>query len=422
MTFETWWLLALPIVFGLGWMAARLDLRQVISEQGALPRSYFKGLNFLLNEQPDKAIDAFIEVARLDPETTELHFALGALFRRRGETERAIRVHQNLATRPDLPDAEREHALFELGEDYLRAGLLDRAEDALRTLMSGPYADPAKRVLLELYEVEKEWRKAIDAARELQGSTAQDYSVQIAQFCCELAQDALQRKQPDEAIGWLEQALRENPRNVRAPILLGDVAAASGDTAAALGHWLGIERQDASYLPLVADRVVKAYRQMGEQGTAIEWLRGLLKTGLAPELLDTAYRTELELHGPEAAAALMRDQLRRQPSLQALTRYFDARAAVASRAAEAAGAATAAAAVAAGNGADTAPSESLPASPQTDEAQQDVVIRDLLQLRTRNLARYTCRECGFRARLFYWQCPGCNRWETYAPRRTEALG
>ena len=244
--------------------------------------------------------------------------------------------------------------------------------------------------------------------------------MQIAQFCCELAQDALQRKQPDEAIGWLEQALRENPKNVRAPILLGDVAAASGDTAAALQHWLGIERQDASFLPLVADRVVKAYRQMGEQGKAIEWLRGLLKTGLAPELLDTAYRTELEAHGPEAAAALMREQLRRQPSLQSLTRYFDARAAMASRATEAATAGAEANSAAAG--ADTAPSESLPVSAQSEEAQQDVAIRDLLQLRTRNLARYTCRECGFRARLFYWQCPGCNRWETYAPRRTEALG
>lgn len=414
MTFETWWLLALPIVFGLGWMAARLDLRQAISEQGALPRSYFKGLNFLLNEQPDKAIDAFIEVARLDPETTELHFALGALFRRRGETERAIRVHQNLATRPDLPDAEREHALFELGQDYLRAGLLDRAEESLRTLMVGPYAASAKRVLLELYEVEKEWRKAIDAARELQTLSGQDYTIQIAQFCCELAQDALQRKDPAEAVSWLEQALRENPRNVRAPILLGDVAMASGDTPAALRHWLGIDQQDASFLPLVADRVVKAYRQLDEQGKALDWLRELLKTGLAPELLDTAYRAELELNGPAAAASLMREQLRRQPTLQALTRYFDARAALSAPPVQAQAEAT-------HNG--TAEPVSHPAGPAAEErAQEDAAIRDLLQQRTRNLARYTCRECGFRARLFYWQCPGCNRWETYAPRRTEALG
>jgi len=404
--FETWWLLALPLAFGLGWMAARFDARQLISEQGALPRSYFKGLNFLLNEQPDQAIDAFIEVARLDPETTELHFALGALFRRRGETERAIRVHQNLATRPDLPEPEREHALYELGQDFLRAGLLDRAEESLRRLMSGPYAASAKRVLLELYEVEKEWQKAIEAARELQSLEQKSYSLQIAQFCCELGQDALQRKRPEDAVKWLRQAIEENPANVRAPILLGDVAAAAGDARTALGHWLGIERQDASYLPLVADRVVKAYASLGEQGAALDWLRGLLKGKLAPELLDTAYKAELELNGAEAAACLMRDQLSRQPTLQALTKYFEA---------QAAAAAPVAATTGQGEGGDAQ-------GDPPDQSGEITAIRDLLQLRTRNLARYTCRECGFRARLFYWQCPGCNRWETYAPRRSESLG
>ncbi|EKZ99982.1 lipopolysaccharide assembly protein LapB [Cupriavidus metallidurans] len=406
MMFETWWLLALPLVFGLGWMAARFDLRQLISEQGALPRSYFKGLNFLLNEQPDQAIDAFVEVARLDPETTELHFALGALFRRRGETERAIRVHQNLATRPDLPEPEREHALYELGQDFLRAGLLDRAEESLRRLMSGPYAASAKRVLLELYEVEKEWQKAIEAARELQALDQQDYRVQIAQFCCELAQDALLKKRPEDAVEWLRRAMQENPANVRAPILLGDVSAAGGDTEGALKQWLAIEAQDAAYVPLVADKVVKAYATLGEQGKALEWLHGLLKGNLAPELLDTAYRTELEVNGPVAAAALMREQLRRQPTLLALTKYFEAQAAENQAAQE-----QSAESAEGGGDAVVAP-----------QAQETAAIRDLLQLRTRNLARYTCRECGFRARLFYWQCPGCNRWETYAPRRSEALG
>jgi lipopolysaccharide biosynthesis regulator YciM len=413
MMFETWWLLALPLVFGLGWMAARFDVRQLISEQGALPRSYFKGLNFLLNEQPDQAIDAFIEVARLDPETTELHFALGALFRRRGETERAIRVHQNLATRPDLPEPEREHALYELGQDFLRAGLLDRAEESLRRLMSGPYAASAKRVLLELYEVEKEWQKAIEAARELQTLEQKSYSLQIAQFCCELAQDALQRKRPEDAVKWLRQATEENSANVRAPILLGDVAAAAGDARAALGHWLGIERQDASYLPLVADRVVKAYASLDEEDKALEWLRGLLKGNLAPEVLDAAYKTELDVNGPEAAARLMRDQLRRQPTLLALTKYFEAQAASTTHTA-------AQAATIASENAEAA--AQLPAQATDTQAQEVTAIRDLLQLRTRNLARYTCRECGFRARLFYWQCPGCNRWETYAPRRSESLG
>ncbi len=130
MEFEYWWLLGFPLFFGLGWIAARIDIKQLVSESRALPRSYFKGLNFLLNEQPDKAIEAFIEVVKVDPETIELHFALGSLFRRRGEYDRAIRMHQNLLERPDLARrAEACSALLELGQDYLKAGMLDRAEE-----------------------------------------------------------------------------------------------------------------------------------------------------------------------------------------------------------------------------------------------------------------------------------------------------
>src|SRR5437899_11076720 len=129
MDFELWWLFGFALFFGLGWLAARIDIKQLLSESRQLPRSYFKGLNFLLNEQPDKAIEAFIEVVKVDPETVELHFALGSLFRRRGETERAIRMHRNLLERPDLGGEQRLHAMVELGQDYLKAGLLDRAEE-----------------------------------------------------------------------------------------------------------------------------------------------------------------------------------------------------------------------------------------------------------------------------------------------------
>src|SRR6476620_5334603 len=129
MEFEYWWLLGFPLFFGLGWIAARIDIRHVVSESRSLPESYFKGLNFLLNEQPDKAIEAFIEAVKVDPQTVELHFALGSLFRRRGEIERAIRMHQNLVERPDLGSDQRLTALYELAQDYLKAGFLDRAEE-----------------------------------------------------------------------------------------------------------------------------------------------------------------------------------------------------------------------------------------------------------------------------------------------------
>src|SRR3954462_10192162 len=154
---ELWWLIGFAVFFMLGWLAARVDIRQIGHESRALPRSYFKGLNFLLNEQPDKAIEAFIEVVKVDPETVELHYALGSLFRRRGEYDRAIRMHQNLIDRADLSADQRLAALFELGQDYLKAGILDRAEAVFNRLREGPLAAEARKFLLEIYQAEKEW-------------------------------------------------------------------------------------------------------------------------------------------------------------------------------------------------------------------------------------------------------------------------
>src|ERR1700754_1807764 len=191
MEIQQWWLLAVAGAFALGWIAARVDLRALLTESRSLPRSYFKGLNFLLSEQPDRAIDAFIEVVKLDPETIELHFALGSLFRRRGETERAIRMHHNLLNRPDLPEDERAHAMFELGLDYLKAGLLDRAEETFRQLEGTAHSVDAQRNLLDIFEIEKEWPQAIATAKALQDAGAGSSQVRIAQFHCEIAQTAI---------------------------------------------------------------------------------------------------------------------------------------------------------------------------------------------------------------------------------------
>src|SRR5260370_20739373 len=244
MELDFWWLLVIPIAFALGWMASRYDLKTLLSENANLPRSYFRGLNFLLNEQHDKAIDAFIEVAKLDPETIELHFALGNLFRRRGETDRAIRVHQNLLSRADLPVNERDHALFELGQDFLKAGLLDRAEETFGKLETGDYALGAQRSLLTIYEIEKDWNKSIETAQRLASMGAAPLNKEIAQFHCELAHAPLQQKSAAQARTQLDLALRANPQNVRAAILAGDVQAAGGDHAGAISEWRRVEAQN----------------------------------------------------------------------------------------------------------------------------------------------------------------------------------
>ncbi|WP_213293886.1 lipopolysaccharide assembly protein LapB [Paraburkholderia sacchari] len=387
MDLDFWWLLVIPVAFALGWMASRYDLKALLSESANLPRSYFRGLNFLLNEQPDKAIDAFIEVAKLDPETVELHFALGNLFRRRGETDRAIRVHQNLLSRSDLPVNERDHALYELGQDFLKAGMLDRAEETFSMLESGDYAQGAQRALLTIYEIEKDWNRSIETARLLETMGAAPLGLEIAQFHCELSQEALQRKNPDEARRQLVLALKANEQSVRATILGGDVDAASGDWQAALAQWQRVEAQNPAYLPLVAEKIMKGYEALGRAQEGAHLLTEWVDRYSSNDLLDVAYKYVAELSGTDAAHALARTQMQKSPNLAGMTRLLEAQQANAEE-------------------------------PRRGELE---LMSKLIQQRTKNLPRYTCQNCGFRARLFYWQCPGCSGWETYAPRRVEPI-
>src|ERR1039458_10392922 len=191
MEFQLWMLLVFPLFFGMGWLAARIDINELLSESSALPRSYFQGLNFLLNEQQDEAIEAFIEVVKVDPQTVELHFALGSLFRRRGEVDRALRMHHNLVDRADLDDDKRQHAIFELAQDYLKAGILDRAESLFSELESTPYAKQSLEFLLELFQKEHDWLKAIAVTQRLTVVSGQSYSKQAAFFYCELANEEI---------------------------------------------------------------------------------------------------------------------------------------------------------------------------------------------------------------------------------------
>src|SRR5688572_8369377 len=231
MEFEFWWLLVPVLFFGLGWLAARIDIRHVVHESRALPVSYFKGLNFLLNEQPDKAIEAFNEVVKVKPETVELHFALGSLFRRQGEVDRAIRLHQNLLERPDLPGEKRLTALYELGQDYQRAGLLDRAEEAYIKLDGTPYEHQALDRLLQIYEHEKDWLKAIAVTKKIEALTKAPYFKEIAHYYCELASADMLQSRFDSARQYLDLALAEYKACVRATLLQGDLAADEGKFA-----------------------------------------------------------------------------------------------------------------------------------------------------------------------------------------------
>ena len=389
----TSWLLLLTVMFRIGWLASRWDLRleNRMDERERIrqQRSTFKGLSLLLNEQPDQAIETLVKIAQLDPETVELHFSLGNLFRRRGETERAIKVHQHLANRDDLKPRDRDHAAYELGRDFLRAGLLDRAEASLNRVGDGKYAIPSKESLLEMYQVERDWKKAIIAAHELATLQGKSHQTEIAQFHCELGQDALRRKDLTEAEQSIQRALQAVPNHARALILQGDYFMAIERPAQAIEVWSMIADLHPAYMHLLADRWMLAHTELGRADEGLDRLCELLKTQASGELLDITHNQLTKIRGPQAANVMLSEVIQHSPSLSALSKLAETRLAI----------------------------EANGAHPERVIELQSIL--NILRQRTTSLARYTCGNCGFRARRFYWQCPGCNNWEAYSPRRSE---
>jgi len=401
--FEPWWLIFVPVLFALGWLAARFDIRQMLRETRSLPDSYFRGLNFLLNEEPDRAIDAFVEVAKLDPETTELHFALGSLFRRRGEMERAIRVHQSLLNRSDLPAAEREHAQHELAQDFLKAGMLDRAEYGFEQLKDTRYALPALRSLIRIYESEHDWPRAIEAVKTLQGLVDEPVP-QIVHYYCEQAQTALTSKPADidaahEALDAAEHALSAiDPASskgamVRTAMLRARLALIEQDPKRERLYLESIMNDAPEYAGLVAEQVLANYRAANQEAAGLDVLQKQYARHASLDLFNVLFRELRAQQGSAPSWAFARNALRSHPSLLGLDRLLEAELANPE------------------SGAEQAP---VPGADLT-------LLRSLIHKHTQRLDRYACRSCGFQARRFYWQCPGCNAWETYAPRRLEEL-
>jgi lipopolysaccharide biosynthesis regulator YciM len=381
--FEAWYLVLLPALFAAGWWLRGFDARTRRADRAGAPESMFRGLNLLLNEQPDKAIDAFIEVVKLDPETIELHHALGNLFRRRGEIDRAIRVHTHLYNRADLPAAERSNALAELGQDFLKGGLLDRAEDAfVRLIEDARHRLDALRALARIYEMEREWMKAIDCARRLEREAGEAHHVAIAHFYCELAEQAIAKSDFDSAQRALDEAFVTDRKSVRASMITGDLAQRRGDAEQAIRHWSKIEAASPAHLALIAPQLTAALDQAGRRPEALNLLRRNLLDSPSIDLLDITVQRVAQWEGAPAAERLLRDELKRHPSLLGFERLLALRASA------------------------------------DDELAQ---LRTLIQAQARKLARYRCGKCGFRAREFHWQCPGCTNWDSYPPRRIEEL-
>lgn len=402
MDFELWWLIIVPVLFGLGWLAARFDFRQMLSETRALPDSYFKGLNFLLNEEPDRAIDAFIEVAKLDPETTELHFALGSLFRRRGEIERAIRVHQSLLSREDLPLTDRENAQLELAQDFLKAGLLDRAEQGFQAIIHTRHAQEALRALVRIYESEHDWPRAIEAVQQLH-SRVEEPVPQLAHYYCEQAQALLEADPVDfdaaaQALDAADHAVRQNgttpASETRVRMLRAQWSARRGDLESQRVYLQDVLGAAPDYAGLVAGPLLACYDALGRGDEGLALLQAQYARVPTLDLFNVVFRALRTQAGADPAWAFAREALRARPSLLGLDRLLEV---------------------------ELAQEGEAPADNRLVLGADLGLLRSLIHKHTQRLDRYACSQCGFEARRYYWQCPGCNAWETYRPRRLEEI-
>lgn len=407
--FELWWLILIPVIFVLGWVAARVDFRQMLSETKQLPESYFKGLNFLLNEDHDKAIDAFIEVAKLDTETTELHFALGSLFRRRGEIERAIRVHQSLLNRADLPLKDREQALYQIGQDYFKAGMFDRSEEAFQRVSdSQSYNIAATRNLIRIYESVHDWPKAIETVKKLQ-SLLNESVPALIHYHCELAEQALQAKPPmlDEAIKQLDQAedaLRKNTQQqtseasiARIVMLRAEIAALQGQPLNERIQLESVLKEAPAFSSLIAEKLLVNYQQAGELKKGLVLLAKHFDEHFSLDLFVTLLK-HYRLNGDdEAARQFAANALRENPTLLGLDKFLESE-------------------ISANNSADK---PTVAKSHALAEILDVQYLHKIIHKHAQRLDRRECQSCGFQAQSFYWQCPGCNQWETYATKRLE---
>ena len=383
MEFDLYWLLlAFPLVFLLGWTASRLDLRQLKREDRASPQAYFKGLNLLLNEQQDKAIDAFIEAVQHDPDTSDLHFALGNLFRRRGEYERAIRVHQHLLARADLKRDERERAQHALAHDFMKAGLFDRAEEAFKALDGTAFSTDARLALLSLHERSRNWHPAIEVARQLEAAGTGSFSQRMAHHWCEVAQEADARGRPDEAEQALERAREAAPQAARPLVMQGQRLVRQGQHSKALRVWDDLMVMQPQAFSLIAMDYAKCAQACGEHKAALDKLQGLYTQVPSVDVLHALNSLQ-----PDEAArrqALMA-HISAQPSLSAAQGLIR---------------------------------ERLITHVPLDEPEIER-LQQALATAAKPLQRYRCAACGFESQHYFWQCTGCQGWDTYLPRRLE---
>lgn len=377
-------LLALPIVFVLGWLASRFDLRQLRIENRQAPKAYFKGLNFLLNEQQDQAIDAFIEAVQNDPDTSELHFALGNLFRRRGEYERAVRVHQHLLSRGDLAQDDRHRAQHALALDYLKAGLLDRAEEALLKLDGTRFEAQAHLALLANYERSRDWEHAAQTAHRLESKGQGSFKGRLSHYLCEQAATCIAANDLAQAEEHLTQAMHTAPDAPRARMDMARLQHLQDKPALACETLTQALVTAPTAIGLIAPLLAQYAVAAGQGVRTLARLKTAYAHTPSLDVLDAIVALEAASGAPTATAReWYARHLEIEPSLVAAAKWI--------------------------------------AGEKLEHEQFHPQVQRALDQAVKPLTRYRCAACGFEAKQHFWQCPGCQAWDSYPARRVEEL-
>ena len=376
---EYFLLLLLPLAIYFGWWLARAVEKRSSSKKAQLfSNQYFQGLNYLLNEQPDKAIQVFLELAEVNKDTVETHMALGSLFRRRGEVDRAIRFHQNIIAKPGLEPEQRTQALLELGEDYMRAGLLDRAERLFAELIETDAHTPAAlRSLLEIYQQEKDWGKALEQAQRLEQVSGEHMGDVMAQFCCEMAETALAETDREQARRQLRQARRHDPRCIRARIILAQISAQEEDYAGAMDLYEEIAELDPDYIPEILEPYLQAAETAGARQRGRDKFNQWAENykGITLILKLTEFLSDEK--GGDAAGQYLVETLTSKPSVRGLDRLIE-----------------------------------LKAAGHLDAESSDDILKAVTARLMARQPDYRCNHCGFSGHTHHWQCPSCKNWST----------
>ncbi|MGQ9426148.1 lipopolysaccharide assembly protein LapB [Gilvimarinus sp. F26214L] len=383
-------LLLLVVAIAIGYFLGRRGTRTRAGDDlaGAFDRNYFKGLNQLLNEQPDAAIDTFIRALEVNSDTLETHLALGNLLRRQGEVDRAIRIHQNLLARPGLPPSQQHHAQLELARDYVKAGLLDRAERLFQELVeqSPELRDTCLEGLVEIYRDEQEWEKAINAVEQLVGrrfgtgfaKVPAKWRCAQAHFCCELAEQAMGRNDFLTARRYLKSALGYDKNLVRASLLWGQLEYQLGHGREALKILKKIPSQDADFLVEALPLFVKCHEQLGDYQGLQKFLLQLQSEYPSNSIILELTERIRQTQGDMAAASFIGTQLKSRPSVRGVSRLLD-----------------------------------FYVNHSKEKAQENLrLLKELIDQIIVSKPAYRCEHCGFTGNQLHWLCPSCKSWNT----------